>query len=132
MFAFIIFALVTTIQPSSNNGTTQINNIELTCSHLDYVEEISTVSSTSTYGTGLLTAIVTSFIEILGIENDLYSNKVKRAENKALLYIMRKAQKCGATGIMNYHVQVSGKTVYMYGTAYKLPNDHENEESEDY
>lgn len=93
--------------------------MNITKTKLDNVTEIKTVEATSHYGTGLLTAIVTSFIELFGCYNEMYVNKIEKAKEDAKQRLINKAKELNADGIMDYSIELSGKTVIVYGTAFK-------------
>lgn len=105
-------------------------SIYISTSHFENVDEIKNISAVSHYGTGLLTAIITFFVELLGIENTLLNDKIIKAQEKATYKLKHEALSLQATGIMNFHVQISGLTVYVYGTAYRSQIDDVDEYDE--
>ncbi len=96
--------------------------MNITKSKLENVTELGTVDGVSHYGTGFLTAIVGCFVEIFGRSNPLLEAKITKAKNSAKEYAFIKATEMGADGIMDYEIQLSGRTVLVYGTAYKNGN----------
>ena len=94
--------------------------MKITVSKLENVEELKTITAISTFGTGLLTAVVTYFVELLGIENVRMADKNERAKKSAIDRLIAKASNyVDADGIMNLRLELSGKTVLAYGTVYK-------------
>lgn len=100
--------------------------MKITVSKLENVKEIKTVSASSFYGIGLLTGIVTYFIEIFGIENKMLVKKIEKAKESALQVVIDQAKAIpGATGIMNLSFQMSGRAVLAYGTVFQAGEDTE-------
>ena len=94
--------------------------MNITKSQLENVKEVGTISAVSTFGTGLLTAIVTYFIELFGIENNMFVKKIEKAKDSATNKLIVQANALGEVdGIMGLEYQLSGKTVLAYGIAYK-------------
>ena len=93
--------------------------MKLSFDHIDNVEHIKMLSSSSTYGVGLLTYIVYGFCNIFGVECEMYDKKIEKAKSSAVLKLISKASAIGATGIMDVKFQIHGITVFMYGIAYK-------------
>lgn len=93
--------------------------MNITASQLSGVTELKMISATSTYGIGFLTSIGKFFCDLLGIECEMYNNKVEMAKSAAAERLMDKALYNSADGIMNVNFQVTGLTVMVYGTAYK-------------
>ncbi len=94
--------------------------MNITKSQLENVKEVGTISAVSTFGTGLLTAIVTYFIELFGIENNMFVKKIEKAKDSAINKLIVQANALGEVdGIMGLEYQLSGKTVLVYGIAYK-------------
>ena len=94
--------------------------MNITKSQLENVKEVGTISAVSTFGTGLLTAIVTYFIELFGIENNMFVKKIEKAKDSAINKLIVQANALGEVdGIMGLEYQLSGKTVLAYGIAYK-------------
>ena len=91
---------------------------------LTEVTPIQRVTATSTYGIGLLTAIVLWFCNIFGCECDMYNVKVEKAEKTATQLLENYAYSLGATGIMDVSYQVHGTTVFVSGTAYTKEQDN--------
>ena len=100
--------------------------MHISTSHVENVKEIESISAVSNFGIGLFTAIITGFTQLLGIENPFYADKIKKAEREATYLLERKAQKLTADGIMNFHIQVDGLTVFVYGTAYRKIDDNDD------
>ena len=84
------------------------------------MKELRTISAASYNGIGFFTAILISFVEFFGCGFDMYAEKILRAENNALRALISSAKSLNADGIMNYRVQVTNRTVFVYGTAYKI------------
>ena len=93
--------------------------MNLTFAHIENVEHIKMLSSSSTYGVGLLTSIVFYFCNLFGIECKMYDEKIAKAKTSAALKLAEKAKEAGATGIMDVQFQIHGTTIFMYGIAYK-------------
>ena len=93
--------------------------MELYTTVLHDVTPLRVVTSSCTYGVGLLTYIVHAVSNIFGIESDMYNKKIKMAEKRAVLLLKKTAENIGATGIMDIHYQIDGTTVFVSGTAYK-------------
>ncbi len=94
--------------------------MNITASQLENVKEVGTITAVSTFGTGLLTAIVTYFIELFGIENNMLVKKIEKAEDSAIDKLIVLANALGEVdGIMNLRFQLSGKTVLVSGTVYQ-------------
>ena len=95
--------------------------MNITTSQLENVIEVETITAVSTFGTGFLTAVVTYFIELFGIENNMLIKKIEKARNSAMHKLMEQAKAISSVdGIMNLNYQLSGKTVLVSGTAYKF------------
>ena len=98
--------------------------MEITVSKLEDVKELKTVSAASVYGTGFLTTIVSWFIELFGTENKMLIDKIEKAKESAMLSLVAKAKTTrGVDGIMNLRFQISGKTVFAYGTVFRFCKD---------
>ena len=93
--------------------------MNLSFAHIENVEHIKMLSSSSTYGVGLLTSIVFYFCNLFGIECEMYDKKIEKAKSSASLKLIGKASEAGATGIMDVQFQIHGTTIFMYGIAYK-------------
>ena len=93
--------------------------MNLSFAHIENVEHIKMLSASSTYGLGLLTAIVFWLCNLFGVECDLYDEKIEKAKSSAALKLIGKASEAGAAGIMDVQFQITGTTVFMYGIAYK-------------
>lgn len=90
----------------------------LTYESLSGVRPVTMISATATYGIGLLTAISMAFCNLLGVECELYNQKIEKAKVSATGKLVAKAQAANATGIMSIGYQIHGTTVFMYGVAY--------------
>lgn len=94
--------------------------MKLTTSTLDNVSEIELITATSTYGIGFITGIVFSFCHLLGWECKRFNRKVESAKESAKAKLIAEAEKLAADGVMNVRFQLSGLSVFVYGTAFKL------------
>lgn len=106
-------------QDINEDSESDAKAITITCSQLNNVNEIGTVSAVSYNGIGIITSIVLYFVEFFGCGSDMYANKILRAERSARRKLISRAKVLKADGIMNYKVQVTNRTVFVYGTAYK-------------
>lgn len=94
--------------------------MEITISKLENVKELKQISAVSVFGTGFLTAIVSSFIELFGIENKMLIKKIEKARESAMQSLISQAKAIPyAEGIMNLTFQMSGKSVLAYGTVFQ-------------
>ena len=101
--------------------------MNITSSQLTNVTEIANVSAAATNGIGLLTAIVSSVISVLGINDTWHKYKVEKAYTQAVNSVTERAIKLGADGIMNFRVEMNGLTVLVYGTAYASAPNNESD-----
>ena len=137
IITFLVFVPISNRNAKPNNSAfsqqyieKNSSSIHISTSHIENVDEIMCISAVSHYGTGLLTAIITFFVELLGIENTMLNDKIIKAEEKATYKLKQKAHSLCATGIMNFRVEISGLTVYVYGTAYRSQIDDIDEYDE--
>lgn len=93
--------------------------MNITSSQLDNVSELKTLTATATCGIGLLTAIVLSFCMLFGLQCSWFSKKVEKSKSVATQLLIEKAGQLSADGLMNIRFELSGLTVFVYGTAYK-------------
>ena len=92
--------------------------MNFTCALLDNVKHIKMLTANATYGIGLLTAIVSGFCQLFGIQCKMYDKKIEKAKNAAVNQLLEKATAAGASGVMGITFQVYGTTVFMCGIAY--------------
>lgn len=92
--------------------------MNVTVSKIENVTEMQTLSAVSSFGTGFLTALVSGFIELFGVENHMLARKMEKAKDSATAQLVLQAQQIKADGIMNLNYQFSGMSVLAYGTAY--------------
>ena len=88
-------------------------------SHLSNAVAICGVSGSSSYGIGILTAIGNWFCNFFGAESYTHI-KVGKAADLATKRMMNIAAQKSADGIMDIRYEVSGTTVFVYGTAFTI------------
>ena len=93
--------------------------MNFTSETVENVTSIKMLTSHATYGIGLFTAIATSFEMLFGAKCNMFDDKIEKAKNEAAKELIKKAEKAGATGIMDVRIQIFGLTVFMTGIAYK-------------
>ena len=93
--------------------------MDLSFAHVENVEHIKMLTTSSTYGVGFLTAIVHCFCNLLGIECKMYDRKIEKAKSSAVSKLIAKASIIDAKGIMDIQIQIHDTTVFLYGIAYK-------------
>ena len=94
--------------------------MKLTFESIPNVQAVKMISATSTYGTGFWTGICTGCANLCGTECKRLGKKINKAKTSATNELMAKAAAANADGIMEIRYQISGKTVFMYGIAYKM------------
>ena len=96
------------------------------------VTPLKFVTAKATYGIGFLTAFVGGFCALFGIPNNMYTEKIKKAEALAMKELETNAKSIGADGVMDVRCQIDGLSFLAFGTAYKLSAEekakHEVEE----
>ncbi len=89
------------------------------------VVPLSMVTGSSKYGIGFLTGLVSWFCDLIGVPCNMYSDKIKMAQDRARDEMVWLAERMGADGIMDVHCQVDRLSYLMYGTAYKLSEEEQ-------
>ena len=84
------------------------------------VTPLKFVTAKATYGIGFLTAFVGGFCALFGIPNNMYTEKIKKAEALAMEELEANAKSIGADGVMDVRCQIVGLSFLAFGTAYKL------------
>ncbi len=87
---------------------------------LPNVTPVKLVTAKANYGIGFLTAFVGSFCSLLGIPNNMFTQKLKKAETLAMEELTVNAKAVGADGVMDVRCQIDGLSFLVSGTAYKL------------
>ena len=98
--------------------------MKLTSESIPNVQAVKMVSATSTYGIGFGTWFCTELANLCGTECKRLGKKINKANVSATNELMAKAAAANADGIMEIRYQISGKTVFMYGIAYKMTGDN--------
>ena len=83
------------------------------------VTPLKFVTAKATYGIGFLTAFVGGFCALFGIPNNMYTEKIKKAEALAMKELETNAKSIGADGVMDVRCQIDGLSFLITGTAYK-------------
>ena len=81
---------------------------------------IRIVTGRASYGIGFFTIVVGLFCNLFGIQHSWFSKKLLKAEWCAMRALECEAEKIGADGVMDIHCEISGLSILVYGTAYKL------------
>jgi uncharacterized protein YbjQ (UPF0145 family) len=87
---------------------------------LSNVTPVKLVTAKANYGIGFLTAFVGSFCSLFGIPNNMFTQKLKKAETLAMEELTANAKAVGADGVMDVRCQIDGLSFLVSGTAYKL------------
>ena len=87
---------------------------------LSNVTPVKLVTAKANYGIGFLTAFVGSFCSLFGIPNNMFTQKLKKAETLAMEELTANAKAVGADGVMDVRCQIDGLSFLVCGTAYKL------------
>ena len=90
---------------------------------LDNVIPVKLVTAKASYGIGFLTFFVGGFCALFGIQNDMYTEKIKKAEALAMQQLEKNVKSIGADGVMDVHCQIDSLSFLVYGTAYKWSNE---------
>ncbi len=93
--------------------------MELYTISLPDVTPLKLVTAKATYGIGFLTYFVSGFCALFGIQNDMYTEKIKKAETLAMQELERNVKSIGADGVMDVRCQIDGLSFLITGTAYK-------------
>ena len=93
--------------------------MELHTISLPDVTPLKLVTAKATYGIGFLTAFVGGFCALFGIPNNMYTEKIKKAESLAIQELETNVKSIGADGVMDVRCQVDGLSFLITGTAYK-------------
>lgn len=93
--------------------------MELYTISLPDVTPLKLVTAKATYGIGFLTSFVSGFCALFGIQNDMYTEKIKKAETLAMQELERNVKSIGADGVMDVRCQIDGLSFLITGTAYK-------------
>ena len=93
--------------------------MELHTISLPDVTPLKLVTAKATYGIGFLTAFVGGFCALFGIPNNMYTEKIKKAEALAIQELETNVKSIGADGVMDVRCQIDGLTFMISGTAYK-------------
>ena len=86
---------------------------------LPNVTPVKLVTGKANCGIGLLTAVVGGFCSFFGMENDMYAEKMVKAEALAMEALEKAAKTVGADGVMDIRCQIDGLSFLVSGTAYK-------------
>jgi uncharacterized protein YbjQ (UPF0145 family) len=86
---------------------------------LSNVTPVKLVTAKANYGIGFLTAFVGIFCSLFGIPNDMFTQKLKKAETLAMEELIVNAKAVGADGVMDVRCQIDGLSFLVCGTAYK-------------
>ena len=86
---------------------------------LSNVTPVKLVTAKATYGIGFLTAFVGGFCSLFGIPNNMFTQKLKKAETLAMEELTVNAKAIGADGVMDVRCQIDGLSFLVCGTAYK-------------
>lgn len=86
---------------------------------LSNVTPVKLVTAKATYGIGFLTAFVGGFCSLFGIPNNMFTQKLKKAETLAMEELTVNAKAVGADGVMDVRCQIDGLSFLVCGTAYK-------------
>ena len=84
------------------------------------VTPIKLISAKASYGVGFLTAFVGGFCAFFGCPNNMYANKIEKAEALAMSMLETTAKQLRADGVMDIRCQIDGLSFFVCGTAYKL------------
>ena len=99
---------------------------------LSNVTPVKLVTAKATYGIGFLTAFVGGFCSLFGIPNNMFTQKLKKAEALAMEELTANAKAIGADGVMDVRCQIDGLSFLVSGTAYKLsPEERAKREAEE-
>lgn len=93
--------------------------MELYTISLPDVTSLKLVTAKATYGIGFLTSFVGGFCALFGIPNNMYTEKIKKAEALAMQELEANVKSMGADGVMDVRCQIDGLTFMVSGTAYK-------------
>ena len=86
---------------------------------LPNVTPVKLVTGKANYGIGFLTAFVGVFCSLFGIPNNLFEEKIKKAEVLAIEELTASAETIGSDGVMDVRCQIDGLSFMVCGTAYK-------------
>ena len=86
---------------------------------LDNVTPVKLVTAKASYGIGFLTSFVGVFCALFGMSNNMYSEKIKKAETLAMQELETTIKSIGADGVMDVRCQIDGLSFLITGTAYK-------------
>ena len=99
---------------------------------LSNVTPVKLVTAKATYGIGFLTAFVGGFCSLFGIPNNMFTQKLKKAETLAMEELTVNAKAVGADGVMDVRCQIDGLSFLVCGTAYKWsPAERAKREAEE-
>lgn len=99
---------------------------------LSNVTPVKLVTAKATYGIGFLTAFVGGFCSLFGIPNNMFTQKLKKAETLAMEELTVNAKAVGADGVMDVRCQIDGLSFLVSGTAYKWsPAERAKREAEE-
>ena len=87
------------------------------------VTPVKLITAHATYGIGFLTAFVGGFCSLFGLPNNMFTDKLERAEALAMVKLEETAKSVRADGVMDVRCQVDGLTFLISGTAYKLSSE---------
>ena len=81
---------------------------------------VKAVTAKSTYGIGFITAFVGGFCACFGMPNNMYTQKLHKAEELAMAELDKIVKSLGADGVMDVRCQIDGLSFLISGTAYKI------------